>query len=88
MNIYRFSISWARLLPEGTTEKINKAGISHYNKLIDSLISAGIQPMVTLFAWDLPQSLQDDIGGWLDEQTVQSFGEYARLCFSHFGDRG
>ncbi|XP_064613344.1 lactase/phlorizin hydrolase-like [Liolophura sinensis] len=83
---YRFSLSWSRLLPDGTTSVINQKGIDYYNKLINSLVWANIVPMVTLYHWDLPQALQDS-GGWLNDTIVDAFNEYAKLCFRSFGDR-
>ncbi|XP_013394024.1 lactase-phlorizin hydrolase-like [Lingula anatina] len=83
---YRFSISWPRVLPNGTIDNINEAGIDYYNNLINSLIANNIQPMVTLYHWDLPQDLEDQ-GGWLNETTNEHFKNYSRLCFERFGDR-
>ena len=83
---YRFSISWSRIFPQGKGQ-VNSAGIHHYNSLIDSLVDAEIEPVVTLYHWDLPQGLEDDYDGWLGDQIVQDFVAYADTCFSLFGDR-
>jgi len=81
---YRFSISWARVLPRGIGEP-NQAGIDFYHNLISELLSVGITPAVTLYHWDLPQALQDE-GGWLNASVADWFEEYARLCFSEYGN--
>ena len=86
MPAYRFSISWSRLLPQGRGT-VNPEGAAFYNALIDELISNGIEPLVTLYHWDLPQCLQDEYGGWLDRRIVKDFEEYAACCFALFGDR-
>ncbi len=85
LDSYRFSLSWARLLPEGTG-RINRAGIDFYSRLIDELLAAGIDPNVTLYHWDLPQALEDR-GGWANRDVADWFGEYAALAFAEFGDR-
>lgn len=82
---YRFSLSWSRLLPEGCG-RVNQAGIDHYDRLIDDLLEAGIDPMVTLYHWDLPQVLEDD-GGWLNRGTADALAEYAALAGERFADR-
>lgn len=82
---YRFSISWPRLLPQGRGE-VNEAGIQFYSDLIDALLRHNIEPMITLYHWDLPQTLQDE-GGWEVRSTADAFAEYARLCYQRFGDR-
>ncbi|CAN1761068.1 Beta-glucosidase 13, partial [Linum perenne] len=85
---YRFSISWSRILPRGTIGGgINQQGIDYYNNLINELISNGIQPVVTLFHWDLPQALESKYGGFLSSKIVDDFRGYAEVCFDKFGDR-
>lgn len=85
MNSYRFSIAWGRVLPEGTG-RINPAGLDFYERLVDRLLARGIQPMVTLFHWDLPAAL-DDRGGWLNRDIAQWFAEYADVVFRRLDDR-
>ena len=84
-NAYRFSISWARIFPEGKG-KVNPKGIDFYNRIIDALIERGIEPAVTLFHWDLPSALQT-LGGWPNREIVKWFTDYAKVCFESFGDR-
>ncbi|XP_016516334.1 lactase-phlorizin hydrolase-like [Poecilia formosa] len=83
---YRFSISWPRVLPDGTTKYVNQAGLNYYQKLLDSLIAANIQPQVTLYHWDLPQALQD-VGGWENETIIERFKEYADFLFQNLGPK-
>ena len=82
---YRFSINWARILPNGTGA-VNEAGIHFYSELIDELLSAGITPYITLYHWDLPYELYKK-GGWLNKESVNWFGEYAKLVAQRFSDR-
>ncbi|WPJ95573.1 GH1 family beta-glucosidase [Coraliomargarita algicola] len=83
---YRFSVSWSRLLPTGRGE-VNQQGLDFYNKLIDELVAADIQPWMTLFHWDLPQALEDEIGGWASKEIAKYFGEYAAVIAREFSDR-
>ncbi len=82
---YRFSISWPRVLPTGSGHP-NAAGLGFYERLVDGLLEREIQPMVTLYHWDLPQELED-AGGWLNRDTVERFAEYAALVGEHLSDR-
>ena len=82
---YRLSVAWPRIQPEGSG-RANKAGLAFYDRLVDSLLEAGVRPMVTLFHWDLPQPLEDR-GGWLQRDTVERFAEYATLVGMRLGDR-
>ena len=82
---YRFSIAWPRLFPNGDTTR-EERGFNFYNKLINALIAADIEPMVTLYHWDLPQTLEDE-GGWSNRKTVDAFAHYAKAAAEAFGDR-
>lgn len=79
---YRFSVAWARILPDGYG-KVCEKGLEYYERLIDKLLNAGIEPYVTLYHWDLPQKLQDE-GGWTNRKTAEHFLEYCRLLFDKF----
>jgi beta-glucosidase len=85
VDVYRFSISWPRVLPEGRG-KVNQQGLDFYERLVDALLKLGIQPYVTLYHWDLPQALQD-AGGWPQRETAAAFGEFAELMAKRLGDR-
>lgn len=82
---YRFSISWARVIPDGDGE-VNEKGLAFYDNLINELIANGIEPMITLYHWDLPSALQDK-GGWLNRDIVKAFGRYAGILAERFKGR-
>ena len=82
---YRFSISWARIIPDGDGA-VNEKGLEFYDNLVNALIASGIKPMITLYHWDLPSALQDK-GGWLNRDIVAAFGRYARVIAEHFKGR-
>lgn len=86
MNHYRFSISWSRILSDGSLASRNQAGIEYYNQLIDSLLQNGIEPIVTMFHFDLPQTIQN-LGGFTNAVVVDYFEAYADLLFRLYGDR-
>lgn len=81
---YRFSMSWARILPEGTG-RVNEKAIAMYRDMILEMKKNGITPYITLFHWEFPQALQDK-GGWQNPQVVEWFGEYARVVAENFSD--
>ncbi len=86
LNAYRFSIAWPRILPTGRGQ-VNAAGLDFYDRLVDTLLDAGIEPFVTLYHWDLPQVLQDQVGGWNSRETAYAFAEYADIVSRRLGKR-
>ena len=85
LGAYRFSISWPRVIPGGRGD-VAPSGIDFYDRLVDQLLAAGIEPYVTLYHWDLPQALEDD-GGWPERATAYHFAEYADVVAAALGDR-
>ena len=86
MKTYRFSISWARIIPDGDGE-INQKGLDFYHKVIDKLLECDIEPFVTLYHFDLPFSLVERFNGWESRETVYAFERFARICFNEFKDK-
>jgi len=86
MKTYRFSVAWARIIPNGKGE-VNQKGLDFYNNLINELIKHNIEPILTLYHWDLPQALQDEYGGWESRQIVKDFTDYCVVLYKEFGDR-
>ena len=79
MQAYRFSVSWSRVLPEGVG-RINQKGLDFYSRLVDELLANGIEPLLTLYHWDLPAAL-DDRGGWLNRDCADWFAEYGSVLY-------
>jgi beta-glucosidase len=85
VSAYRFSVAWPRVQPDGTGPA-NPEGLGFYDRLVDTLLAHRIDPVVTLFHWDLPQALEDD-GGWLNRDTAQRFADYTALVANRLADR-
>jgi len=85
-NAYRFSVAWPRIFPEGTGAP-NPRGVGFYDRLVDELLAAGVEPYVTLYHWDLPQTLQDAYGGWQGKETAHAFADYAGYVAAQLSDR-
>jgi beta-glucosidase len=85
VDAYRFSVSWPRVLPEGTG-RVNHPGLAFYDRLVDALLERGIDPVLTLYHWDLPQALQER-GGWTSPDAADWFAEYAGVLADRLGDR-
>ncbi len=86
LKTYRFSIAWSRIYPKGKGE-VNQKGIQFYSDLIDECLKYGIEPMVTIYLWVLPQAVVDEYGGWESRQVVDDYVNYAATLFECFGDR-
>jgi beta-glucosidase/6-phospho-beta-glucosidase/beta-galactosidase len=85
MQAYRFSIAWARVLPEGKG-RVNQGGLDFYSRLVDELLENGIEPLATLYHWDLPSAL-DDRGGWLNPDIADWFADYASVMYRKLDGR-
>ncbi len=83
--VFRFSISWSRILPEGVG-KINKEGVLFYHKVIDECLQLNIIPFITLYHWDLPQALENE-GGWASHQLIKWFSKFVTICAEEYGDK-
>ncbi|KAI9334764.1 glycoside hydrolase superfamily [Obelidium mucronatum] len=83
---YRFSVAWSRILP-GCTGAVNQAGIKYYNDMIDEVRNQGAEPFLTMFHWDLPQSCQDQFGGFQSPQIIDAFANYAQVLLTNFGSK-
>ena len=86
LKAYRFSVSWARIYPNGSGE-VNQKGIDFYNNLINELIKHNIEPILTIYHWDLPIALQNEYGGWESRKIIEDFNNYCITLYKNFGDR-
>ena len=86
LKTYRFSIAWARIIPDGNGE-VNEKGLKFYEELIDDCLKYNIEPMVTIFHWDLPQALVEQYGGFESRRIVDDFVKYATILFERFGSK-
>jgi 6-phospho-beta-glucosidase len=86
LNAYRFSVSWPRVSPSGRGE-INEAGLSFYDRLVDELLAHDIQPVLTLYHWDVPQALMDEYRAWESRRIIKDFDDYCITLYKRFGDR-
>lgn len=84
---YRFSISWARIFPNGNDRIPNKLGVDFYDKIINLLLDNNIEPIVTLYHFDIPQNLVEMYNGWASRKCIDDYEAYAKYCFSKYGDR-
>ncbi|MDH3193788.1 MAG: GH1 family beta-glucosidase [Acidimicrobiia bacterium] len=84
VDAYRMSIAWTRVVDN--SGRVNPAGLAFYDGIIDALLAAGISPWITIYHWDLPQSLED-AGGWPDRHTIDAFDHYTNIVSNHFGNR-
>lgn len=86
LKAYRFSIAWSRIYPEGRGN-VNEEGLKFYDNLIDELLKHNIQPIITIYHWDLPQALQDLYGGWESREIIEDFNNYCITLYKRYGDR-
>lgn len=87
LKAYRFSVAWSRILPSGKGGEVNEKGLLFYENLIDELKRYDIEPVLTLYHWDIPQALQDEYQGWESREVIDDFDHYARILFERFKDK-
>ncbi len=85
LNAYRFSVSWPRVMADGRT--VNPKGVEFYHNVIDKLIEAGVEPILTIYHWDLPQALQDEYAGWESREIIKDFTAFCELLYKEYGDK-
>ena len=82
LNVYRLSFSWSRIMPDGW--HVNEKGLAFYEKIIDRCLEYGIEPLPTLYHFEMPQALVDQHNGWLGRGTIDAYVKYAQICFERF----
>lgn len=87
LKCYRFSISWARIFPNGNDSNANELGAAFYDKVISLLVKYNIEPIVTLYHFDIPQNLVDSYNGWASRKCIDDYERYVHYCFERYGDR-
>ena len=85
LKTYRFSIAWTRIYTQGNG-KVNEAGLAFYDNVINECLKYGIEPMVTIYHWDMPQALEEAYHGWENPQIIEDFVTYAVTLFERYGD--
>lgn len=85
LNMYRFSMSWTRIMPDG--KNVNEEGLAFYDRLVNKLVSYGIEPLVTIYHFEYPNQLIEEFGGWLSPKGIDAYEAFAKVLFTHFGDR-
>ncbi|MDE1549091.1 glycoside hydrolase family 1 protein [Jeotgalibaca caeni] len=86
LKAYRFSVAWSRILPEGEG-KVNEKGLQFYEDLVDEMLAHGVEPILTLYHWDLPEALQEKYNGWESRKTIQAFKQYCQILFERLGGK-
>lgn len=86
LKAYRFSVAWSRVIPDGEDE-INEEGLAFYENLVDELLLYGIEPILTLYHWDIPQALQEKYSGWESREVIACFKKYCKVLFERLGGK-
>ena len=84
LKAFRTSINWARIYPNGDDEQPNEEGLQFYDELIDTIVASGMEPIITLFHYELPLKLVTEYGGWRDKRLIEFYARFARTCFERY----
>ncbi|WP_153043279.1 family 1 glycosylhydrolase, partial [Bacillus cereus] len=86
LKAYRFSVAWSRIYPKGYGE-VNEKGLQFYDDIINELIANKIEPVLTIYHWDIPQALMEEYGAWESRRVIEDFKNFAITLFKRYGDR-